>query len=81
MHDIYNKFLKDSEKKAFDLEHRSKINFNISKYDAAVALGKKQFEDIELARKRAAFLKHRIVNNLDKYLIEFAANFEMRFIR
>jgi len=78
MHDIYHKFLKDSEKKAFDLEHRNKINFNISKYDAAVAKGKEQFKDIELARKRAAFLKHRIVNNLEKYLIEFAANFEKK---
>ncbi|MCD4682279.1 MAG: iron-sulfur cluster-binding protein [Bacteroidales bacterium] len=78
MHEIYNKFLKDSEKKAFDLEHRNKINFNISKYDAAVAKGKEQYKDIELARKRAAFLKHRIVNNLEKYLIEFAANFEKK---
>ncbi len=78
MSDIYHKFLKDSEKKAFDLEHRNKINFNISKYDAAVAKGKDQYKDIELARKRAAFLKHRIVNNLEKYLIEFAANFEKK---
>ncbi len=78
MHEIYNKFLKDSEKKAFDLEHRNKINFNISKYDAAVIKGKEQYKDIELARKRAAFLKHRIVNNLEKYLIEFAANYEKK---
>jgi len=78
MQDIYHKFLRDSEKKAFDLEHRNKINFNISKYDAAVTKGKEQYKDIELARKRAAFLKHRIVNNLEKYLIEFAANFEKK---
>jgi len=78
MQDIYHKFLRDSEKKAFDLEHRNKINFNISKYDAAVTKGKEQFKDIELARKRAAFLKHRIVNNLEKYLVEFAANFEKK---
>lgn len=76
MGEIYQKFLKESAKKAFDLEHRFKINFNIGKYNQAVLKGKGQFKDIELARKRAAALKHRIVNNLEKYLIEFAANFE-----
>ncbi len=76
MGEIYQKFLKESAKKAFDLEHRYKINYNIGKYNEAVLKGKKQFRDIELARKRAAFLKHRIINNLEKYLIEFAANFE-----
>lgn len=76
MYEVYNKFLKDSERKSFDLEHRVKINFNISKYDAAVSRGKTLFSNLELARKRASSIKHRIVNNLDKYLIEFAANFE-----
>jgi L-lactate dehydrogenase complex protein LldF len=78
MHEIYAKFLKDSEQKAFDLEHRNKINYNISKYDAAVINGKKQFRDIELAKSRAYVIKHKVVNNLEKYLIEFAANFEKR---
>lgn len=78
MHEIYAKFLKDSEQKAFDLEHRNKINYNISKYDAAVINGKKQFRDIELAKSRAYVIKHKVVNNLEKYLIEFAANFEKK---
>ena len=72
MSEIYLKFIKESAKKAFDLEHRSKINYNIGKYNEAVLRVKKQFKDIELARKRAASIKHRIVNNLEKYLIEFA---------
>lgn len=76
MGEIYQKFIKDSAKKAFDLEHRFKINYNIGKYNEAVIKGKDQFKDIELARNRAAALKHRIVNNLEKYLVEFAANFE-----
>lgn len=78
MHEIYSKFLKDSEKKAFDLEHRNKINYNISKYDTAVIKGKKQFRDLELAKSRAYVIKHKVVNNLEKYLIEFAANFEKK---
>lgn len=76
MGEIYQKFLKESAKRAFDLEHRFKINFNIGKYNEAVLKGKEQFSNIELARKRAAALKHRVINNLEKYLVEFAANFE-----
>jgi L-lactate dehydrogenase complex protein LldF len=78
MHEIYDKFLKDSEKKAFDLEHRNKVNYNISKYNAAVIKGKEQFSDLELARDRAYTIKHKVINNLEKYLIEFASNFEKR---
>jgi L-lactate dehydrogenase complex protein LldF len=61
---------------AFDLDHRRKINFNIDKYDIAVAQGKLQYADHELARKRASYLKTQVVENLDKYLIEFEANFQ-----
>ncbi|MBM3435473.1 MAG: iron-sulfur cluster-binding protein [Bacteroidetes bacterium] len=78
MHEIYEKFLQDSEKKAFDLEHRSKVNFNISKYNAAVIKGKDQFSNLELARDRAFIIKHKVINNLEKYLIEFVAFFEKR---
>jgi L-lactate dehydrogenase complex protein LldF len=78
MHEIYQKFLIDSEKKAFDLEHRNKVNYNISKYNSAVVKGKEQFSDLELARDRAFLIKHKVINNLEKYLIEFAANFEKR---
>lgn len=74
--ELQKKFLRDSEKVAFDKEHRRKINHNISKYDANVVKGKAQFADIELARGRAANLKHKILNDLDRYLIEFESNFE-----
>jgi L-lactate dehydrogenase complex protein LldF len=76
MKDTYHKFIADSEKKSFDLFHRNKIKFNISKYDAAVIRGKEQYSDLELAKKRAHIIKQKVVNSLDKYLIEFASNFE-----
>ncbi|MFU8844684.1 MAG: LutB/LldF family L-lactate oxidation iron-sulfur protein [Bacteroidales bacterium] len=76
MSEYYNKFIKDSKIKAFDLEHRMKINYNISKYHVAVEKGRKLYKDLELARKRASSIKHRIINNLEKYLVEFVANFE-----
>lgn len=74
--EIQKKFLKDAEKVSFDLEHRRKIRHNISKYDEIFAKGKQQFSDLDTARKRAANLKHKIMNDLDKYLIEFEINFE-----
>lgn len=75
MSEIYKKFLRDSEIKAFDINHRNTIKFNINKYDNAVVNGKKQFYDLELARKRASNIKHKIVNDLENYLIEFEASF------
>lgn len=73
-----NQFLDASEKKTFDREHRRKLNFNITQYDKKVVEGKKQYGDLELARRRAALLKWRAIENLDKYLIEFEANFIRR---
>ena len=49
------------KKISFDLEHRRKIKYNISQYDAAVIKGKQQFSDLDLARKKAANLKHKIL--------------------
>ena len=69
-------FLKEAEEKAFDLGHRKRINYNISKYNAAVPKGKKQFSDFELAREQAAYIKRKVINNLEKYLLEFELNFK-----
>ena len=68
-------FLKKAEKIAFDKVHREKIKFNISRYDQAVARGKAIYSDLELARARAGYIKYKIINDLDKYLIEFEDNF------
>jgi L-lactate dehydrogenase complex protein LldF len=75
MSEIYKKFISDSKEIAFDLEHRKKINFNIAKYDAAVETGKKIYSKPETAKQRAAFLKHKVIENLEKYLSEFENNF------
>ncbi len=73
--DAYSQFHKESGIKAFDKEHRKKINFNISKYDAAVINGKSQYKDLEKAKNRAGFIKYKVINDLDKYLIQFEDNF------
>jgi len=71
-------FLLDAESKVFDKEHRRKLAFNIQQYDNKVDQGKSQFIDLELARQRAAMLKWKVLENLDKHLVEFEANFQKR---
>lgn len=68
-------FLKVSERKAFDLDHRRKINFNMGKYENAVAHGKQRYADLELARERANHLKWKSIEQLEQYLLQFESNF------
>ncbi|WP_321347905.1 LUD domain-containing protein [uncultured Draconibacterium sp.] len=66
-------FLKDS-KIAFDKKHRKTLNFNISKYDEAVAKGKLRYRNMDLAKHRASYLKKKVVSNLAHYLETFETN-------
>jgi L-lactate dehydrogenase complex protein LldF len=68
-------FLKRAEKNVFDEGHRKRINYTIAKYNEAVPKAKLQFDNYELARDRAAFIKNKVVQNLEKYLLEFELNF------
>lgn len=71
-------FLAKSTIKAADLDHRFKINYNISRYNSTVALGKQQFTDVNLARERAKNVKWRALESLDQYLEAFERNFTRR---
>ncbi|HYG40209.1 MAG TPA: LutB/LldF family L-lactate oxidation iron-sulfur protein [Cytophagales bacterium] len=75
---ISETFIKDAEAKAFDLNHRRTINFNIAKYNDSVKKGKEQYENLELARDRASFLKTQSIDRLDEYLIMFETNFKKK---
>lgn len=74
-HDI---FLADSEKKVFDAEHHRKLLFNIGQYDKKVVDGKKQYSNLELAKLRAATLKHKVIENMERYLTDFESAFKKR---
>ncbi len=78
MTDTSKSFMAKSTIKAADLEHRRKINFNISKYNAVVPKGKEQFADMHLARERAKNIKWRAIETLDQQLEEFELNFGKR---
>lgn len=71
-------FLNEIETKAFDKGHRKTIRFNIGQYDKKVKQGKDQYSNLELAKTRASFIKGKVIENLDKYLIEFESNFIKR---
>jgi L-lactate dehydrogenase complex protein LldF len=72
----YKDFLQSCGKIAFDREHRKRITYNMSKYDDAVTVGKTQFSNLETARKKAAVIKYKVINELDRYLVEFDNKFE-----
>lgn len=78
MSDNSSTFKAKSVVKSADLEHRRKINFNIGRYNAAVPVGKSQFENTDLVRERAKNIKWRALEKLDQQLEEFEMNFTKR---
>ncbi|MDQ3072774.1 MAG: lactate utilization protein [Bacteroidota bacterium] len=72
----HSAFKLQSEKKAFDRDHRKRISFNIDKYKTSVTGGFGQFADLALARQRSAGIKRKVLDNLDQYLIEFETNYK-----
>jgi L-lactate dehydrogenase complex protein LldF len=75
---IAEEFLTDAENKAFDTDHRRIINYNIGKYDTAVARGLSRIINMDNAKRRGHVIKWKMMENLDKVLPEFEANFQKR---
>jgi L-lactate dehydrogenase complex protein LldF len=76
--DAATQFNLAAEKNVFNEAHRAKLQFNISQYDKKVVQGKMQYANLELAKTRAAGLRNKTTEHLDKYLIEFESNFLKR---
>lgn len=49
---------------------------NLTRLNASVNHAKFQYSNIDLVRKRAGYIRHKAINGLEKYLIEFEANLE-----
>ncbi len=71
-----SRFLADSDKKSFDRKHRATLKFNISRYNTSVVKGLKQFKNLHHATTKAALIKHKVLENLDSYLLNFEKNFK-----
>ncbi len=81
MSNTVDSFMAKSTIKAADLDHRRKINFNISKYNAVVPQGKQQFTDVNIVREHAKNAKWRAIENLDKYLEHFEKQISARGVK
>ncbi|HCN83475.1 MAG TPA: iron-sulfur cluster-binding protein [Sphingobacteriaceae bacterium] len=71
-------FQAESLKKAFDPDHRKIINYNIGKYNVAVDRGLSKFHNLENSKRKAHAIKWKVMENLDKLLPEFEANFQKK---
>lgn len=71
-------FLITSNSKSFDLDHRRIINFNIGRYNTAVETGLSKFANLENSKRKANVIKWKVMENLDKLLPEFEANFQKK---
>jgi len=76
-----HKFTRDAEKIAFDERHRKTIQFNISRYNAAVNKGMARYNDVESAKSQAAAIKRDVLQNWEKYLIQFERNISARGVK
>ena len=68
-------FLKESADIAFDSNYRKIIDFNMSRYEKSFKNGKKQYLNLDIAKERAARIKHNVTNELEHYLKEFEMNY------
>jgi L-lactate dehydrogenase complex protein LldF len=71
-------FLEASELKVFEMDHRRIINHNIGKYDVSVARGLSRMINLDNFKKKGHAIKWKVMENLDKFLPEFEANFQKR---
>lgn len=71
----YKEFIANTTQAVSDKEQYDKINFSIRQYDNAVADGLKRYAKLDVAKQRAGYIKHKVINDLDRYLIEFEDNF------
>jgi L-lactate dehydrogenase complex protein LldF len=74
-------FHQDAAKIAFNERHRQTIHFNISRYDTTVANGYQRYENISLAKDRAAYIKREMLMHWDDYLLQFEESITRRGAR
>lgn len=67
----YESFIKATTKSSADKEMNQRLTKGFVKYEIDLAAAKNQFANLKLARERAAYYKWKVLESLDKYLIEF----------
>ena len=75
MSELQTAFLATAEEKLTDYSHRENNHRTTRSYNLLKSKAKLQFSNLEGARQRAAAIRWKTFETLDKYLIEFEANF------
>lgn len=73
--DTSKSFEIESRIAASDKDGRLTREINSSRFEQSLNTGLKQYANLELARKRAGFIRYKAIRGLEKYLIEFESNF------
>jgi L-lactate dehydrogenase complex protein LldF len=71
---IHDEFIKITEQASLDKDTQHKTTVSVQHFMHSLAWAKKQYAKLDLAKERAAYLKWKSLENLDKLLIEFEAN-------
>ncbi|QJD96473.1 lactate utilization protein [Mucilaginibacter robiniae] len=72
------KFSAESAAQAFNLPKRDVLQENLQTQENAIGLGTYQLANLATAKRKAHVIKWRAIENLDKLLPEFEANFQRR---
>ncbi len=78
MIEIFDKFKFNQHKQLLEPEVRKIITQNNVRFIKAFDNSKLQYADLDLAKAKAARIKHKVLHELDKHLIEFETNFVQR---
>ena len=70
------KFLIDTHKAIENEKLKKQLQQSLSSYKVKNENALTQFQNVELAKSRAAAIRQKVIENLDKYLIEFESNFK-----
>jgi L-lactate dehydrogenase complex protein LldF len=71
-------FIQLSEAAVANKDMQRKVNHAVHQYEKAWSEGIKQFGNLELARERASYIRFKVIENLDKFLIDFEASLMRR---
>jgi L-lactate dehydrogenase complex protein LldF len=72
---FYESFLKETASRINDVELHGHIDHARNNYRRAFGEALTQFTDLESARRRAAHIRWKAINDLEKYLIQFESTF------
>jgi L-lactate dehydrogenase complex protein LldF len=67
-------FLKEAEKKMTDIDFRQRVLPMLDFMEDNRVLAIKEFSNLDLAKQRAAYIRWKVTENLDKYLVDFEAS-------